>query len=166
MAHKLLDGTVKKYIDQCVLCWLATCDKDLIPNVSPKELFTWQNDDTLLIAHLASPVSVSNIRFNPNVCVSFIDIFIQKGYKIKGKATLFEKSNPEFAVKLQPLTDLFSDKFPIAAVIEVKVTSIEPILAPSYFLYPNTTEAGQIANAMAAYKVKPNSVIGISHSSL
>jgi len=29
------------------------------------------------------------------------------------------------------------------------------IWAPSYFLYPGTTEEGQIESAMKAYKVKP-----------
>jgi hypothetical protein len=162
----MLDSNTKTYIDRSVLCWLATCDKDWVPNVSPKEIFTWLNDDTLLIAHLASPVSISNIRVNPNVCVSFIDIFVQKGYKVKGTATIIEKNDSEFASKLKPLTDLFTNQFPIAAVIEIKVTKLETIQAPSYFLYPNTTEAGQIANAMAAYKVKPDSVKGISHPSL
>ncbi len=37
----MLTSDIKKYIDQSVLCWLATVSKDGIPNVSPKEIFTY-----------------------------------------------------------------------------------------------------------------------------
>jgi len=39
-------------------------------------------------------------------------------------------------------------------VIEVTVTKAEPIVAPSYFLFPETTEEGQIAAAHKTYKVR------------
>jgi predicted pyridoxine 5'-phosphate oxidase superfamily flavin-nucleotide-binding protein len=64
-----------------VLCWLATVDEAGRPNVSPKEIFTAHGDDHLLIAHLASPGSVRNLRARPEVCVSFVDVFVQKGFK-------------------------------------------------------------------------------------
>ena len=56
-----------KYIDQSVLCWLATSDKDNFPNVSPKEMFTHFEDNKILIANIASPNSVANILENSNV---------------------------------------------------------------------------------------------------
>ena len=152
----MIDDNVKKYIDKSVLCWLATCDNELFPNVSPKEMFTYQDDTTLLIANLASPNSINNIMNNPNVCVSFIDIFVQKGYKLQGKATIIDKGDFEFRSKVKPLTDLFTDKFPIKSVIEVIVTKVDTIKAPSYFLYSDITEENQIKNAMTTYKVKPN----------
>jgi uncharacterized protein len=150
----MIDDNVKEYIDKSVLCWLATCDKEFLPNVSPKEMFTYQNDSVLLIANLASPNSINNIIANPNVCVSFIDIFIQKGYKLKGTAKIIDKSDFEFNAKVKPLTDKFTDKFPIKSVIEITVIKVETIKAPSYFLYSETTEQSQIENAMRTYHVK------------
>lgn len=150
----MLTEEIKKYIDKSVLCWLATCNKDGEPNVSPKEMFTWQDEQTLLIAHIASPNSVANIRNNPNVCVSFVDVFVQKGFKLKGRARLIEKEHAAFSEKVKHLTDLFSDAYPIKDVIEVTVTKAEPIVAPSYFLFPETTEEGQIATAHKTYKVR------------
>ena len=152
----MIDDNVKKYIDKSVLCWLATCDSELFPNVSPKEMFTYSVNSTFLIANLASPNSVNNIVKNPNVCVSFIDIFVQKGYKLQGTATVIDKEDVEFNSKVKPLTDLFSDKFPIKSVIEITVTKVDTIKAPSYFLYSDTTEENQIKNAMITYNVKPN----------
>ena len=152
----MITDDVKKYIDKSILCWLATCDRDLMPNVSPKEIFTYQDNSTLLIANLASPNSIENIKNNPNVCVSFVDIFVQKGYKLKGIAQVFDKSASNFSSKVKPLTDLFTDKFPIKSVIEIIVTKVEKVVAPGYFLYPETTEDSQIASAMTTYRVKPN----------
>lgn len=150
----MINNEVKKYIDKSILCWLATCNMQNEPNVSPKELFTYQDDTTLLIANLASPNSINNIKENPNVCVSFVDVFVQKGFKIKGQAKLIDKDEESFSAKVKPLTDLFTDKFPIKTVIEIKVTQVDTIQAPSYFLYPDTTEKSQIKSAMLAYKVQ------------
>jgi predicted pyridoxine 5'-phosphate oxidase superfamily flavin-nucleotide-binding protein len=145
---------VIKYIEQSVLCWLATSDKDNFPNVSPKEMFTHFEDNKILIANIASPNSVENILENSNVCVSFIDVFVQKGFKIKGKAKIIYKKDADFEIKLKQLTTLFSDKFPISALIEITAQKVEPIIAPSYFLYPEITEEKQIKSAMETYKVK------------
>jgi|SRR5690606_7737764 len=151
----MMNEEVKKYIDKSVLCWLATSNKQNEPNVSPKEMFTYQDGQTLLIANIASPKSVNNIVYNPNVCVSFIDVFIQKGFKLKGKARIISKEDPIFSEKVKHLTNLFSDKFPINDIIEVSVKQVEQIIAPSYYLYAETTEEGQVESAMRAYKVKP-----------
>ena len=150
----MLNSEIKSYIDKSVLCWLATSNSENEPNVSPKEMFTYFGDSTLLIAHLASPNSINNIKDNPKVCVSFVDIFIQKGFKIKGVAKLIDKQDNEFSEKVKPLTDLFTDNFPIKSVIEIAIKKIDCIQAPSYFLYPNTTEQSQIESAMTTYKVK------------
>ena len=151
----MLNSETKCYIDKSILCWLATSDSENEPNVSPKEMFTYFGDNTLLIAHLASPNSINNIKDNPKVCVSFVDIFIQKGFKIKGLARLIDKQDKEFSEKVKPLTDLFTDNFPIKSVIEIDIKKVERIQAPSYFLYPDTTEQSQIESAMTTYKVKP-----------
>lgn len=99
-------------------------------------------------------MGVFNIKVNPHVCVSFVDIFVQKGYKLKGKANLIHRSEASFNEEVKPITDLFSDKFPIISVIKIAVEKIELIQAPSYFLYPDTTESKQIENALKTYKVK------------
>jgi predicted pyridoxine 5'-phosphate oxidase superfamily flavin-nucleotide-binding protein len=150
----MLTQEVIKYIEQSVLCWLATSDKDNFPNVSPKEMFTHFEDNKILIANIASPNSVANILENSNVCVSFVDVFVQKGFKIKGEAKIIYKDDDDFKIKVKPLVTLYSDKFPISAVIEITVRKITQIKAPSYSLYPEITEEIQIKSAMDTYKVK------------
>jgi len=150
----MLNNEIKKYIDKSVLCWLATSNRQNEPNVSPKEIFTYKDDKTLLIANIASPNSNNNIKENPNVCVSFVDVFVQKGYKLKGTAILINNNDHDFKEKVKPLTNLFTDQFPIKSIIEIEVTKVDIIQAPSYFLYPDRTEQFQVESAMKTYKVK------------
>lgn len=151
----MITEDIKKYIGQSVLCWLATVSKEGIPNVSPKEIFTWLDEEHLIIANIASPKSIKNIKSNPNVCISFIDILVQKGYKLVGKAKIIKKSDVLFEKEVKKLKLMAGEAFPISALIKIKITKIAPILAPSYLLYPNETkEADQIKSALKAYKIK------------
>jgi predicted pyridoxine 5'-phosphate oxidase superfamily flavin-nucleotide-binding protein len=94
----MLTDAIRTSIADSVLCWLATVDADGQPNVSPKEIFCVHGTDTLLIADIASPVSVRNILVNPKVCVSFVDVFRQHGWKLSGSACLIERTDPVFSV--------------------------------------------------------------------
>jgi uncharacterized protein len=147
----MLTPEIKHYIDKSILCWLATVSKDLEPNVSPKELFTYTDDTTLLIANIASPQSANNIKTNPKVCVSFIDVLVQKGYKVKGNAKIIEKTDDAFIVKSKILTKKYTDLFPFVSIIEINITKVDAILAPSYVFFPSTKEADQIESAVRAY---------------
>lgn len=89
----------QNYFDQFVLCWLATVSEKGVPNVSPKELFIFEREKQLLIANIASPQSVKNIRANPQVCVSGVNIWTQKGLQCKGKAVVIDPKNKKFEQK-------------------------------------------------------------------
>lgn len=145
-----LTKEVKSSIDQSVLCWLATSSKG-VPNVSPKEIFSYYKDDKIIVANIASPQTVKNIKLNKNVCVSFIDILVQKGFQIKGKARIVEKGHKEFSAMEYILTEMTEGKFPFATITEINVELIKPIIAPKYILYPETTEAEQIESAKKTY---------------
>jgi predicted pyridoxine 5'-phosphate oxidase superfamily flavin-nucleotide-binding protein len=139
-----------------VLCWLATADAQGQPNVSPKEIFTFYDAEYLLIANIASPKSVRNIAANPRVCVSFVDVFAQKGFKVSGVAQNIVKQDADYEKWAAPLNAMAGPRFPIRSVILIQVTACEPILAPSYQFYPDqTTEHAQTTSAMRAYGVQP-----------
>jgi predicted pyridoxine 5'-phosphate oxidase superfamily flavin-nucleotide-binding protein len=139
-----------------VLCWLATVNADGQPNVSPKEIFTVFDTEHLVIANIASPTSVRNIEANPLVCVSFIDVFVQKGFKVTGSARNVRRQDADFARWSAPLEAKAGPRFSIHSVLVVRAKAIEPILAPSYRIYSaETTEQSQVASAMLAYGVQP-----------
>ena len=140
-------------IDASVLCWLATASGEGVPNVSPKEIFAATRDHDLVIANIASPKSARNIAGNAHVCVAFVDIFVQKGFQLFGTAELVKKTHPEFAQLAKPLLAMTQGKFPFATLFRVSVQEVRPIVAPRYQLFPETTEAEQIASALKAYGV-------------
>lgn len=144
-------------IDAAVLCWLATVDVKGRPNVSPKEIFALHGD-VLVIADIASANSVRNIRRNPAVCASMIDIFRQKGRKVEGQARIIAPGDPEFADLAPPLLRLTEGKFPIRHVIAVQIERVSPILAPSYRHYPDCSEAEMMQSAYRTYGVAPTGV--------
>ena len=149
----VLSEAIRTSISESVLCWLATASDKGIPNVSPKEIFCHYGEEKILIANIASPQSVKNIEQNGHVCVSFIDILVQKGYQLKGKAKVLSEKDESYSDMKQRLEKLTAGKFPFNAIIEITVSSSKPIIAPRYWLYPDTTEKDQIASAKALYKL-------------
>jgi uncharacterized protein len=142
-------------INNSVLCWLATVDANGQPSVSPKEVFCTQGSDTLLIANIASPHSANNIQAQSLVCVSFLDIFAQKGHKLFGKARAITPSASDYSDAVSPLLKMVGPRFPIQSVFKIIVTQVQQILAPSYRLIPGTTEESQRLSAYKTYRVSP-----------
>jgi predicted pyridoxine 5'-phosphate oxidase superfamily flavin-nucleotide-binding protein len=153
----LLTPEIVESASHSVLCWLATVDASGQPNVSPKEIFAISDGLHLVIANIASPTSVRNISVNALVCVSFIDVFAQKGFKVMGTARNIPRNEPAYAEWAQSLQIKAGPRFPIHSVIVVKAQTVEPIVAPSYRLYPDTTtKQSQIEAALRTYGVAPD----------
>lgn len=149
-----LTQDIKNCIANSVLCWLATSSEDNIPNVSPKEIFTLDKENNLLIANIASPKSAKNVRINEQVCISMVDILVQKGYKLIGRGELINRKEEAFEALSQPLLQLTGGNYPFSSLFKIKITQAKPILAPSYLLYPEkTTEENQIQAALKTYNV-------------
>jgi len=149
----MLTKEVKESIQESVLCWLATIDESGAPNCSPKEIFTFRGDSEIVIANIASPESVKNLQVKSDVCVSFVHVFKQKGFKLKGVAKYVTPESGEYAELFNLIYPMSGDAFPVKGVILVRVKSIAPILAPSYYLMPGVTEEIQVINAKKIYAV-------------
>lgn len=150
-----IDAKVSADIDNSVLCWLATVDQKGAPSVSPKELWGEFGEDVLVIADLASSNSVRNIGDNPSVCVSFIDIFRQRGFKVYGQASIIPRIDQEFQVLGASLLQIAGTKFKIRNIIKVDVERIGRILAPSYKLFPDIGDTEMMAESFRTYSVRP-----------
>lgn len=153
----MLTPDIIAFASKSVLCWLATADDQGQPNVSPKEIFCLRPPGSVAIANIASPSSVRNIRRNPKVCVSFVDVFVQKGYKLVGDARVITPQEPEYESWAGPLLSMAGSRFRIHGVIAVDIRSVDPIVAPSYRFHPEeTTEELQVEAAMRSYGVRPS----------
>lgn len=149
----MLNAKIKASINESVLCWLASVSEDGEPNVSPKEVFTYYGDETLIIANIASPQSVKNVSICHKVCVSFINIFSQKGYKLKGEAVVLSPNDLAYKDMHSVLFAIAGENFPIQNIISVQVKNVSPIVAPSYRFFPETTQKQQIESACKTYGV-------------
>ncbi|MFK7926538.1 MAG: pyridoxamine 5'-phosphate oxidase family protein [Bacteroidia bacterium] len=147
----MLTDEIKKSIKNSVLCWLASSYIDGTPNVSPKEIFTYYGVSKIIIANIASPQSMRNIKSNPRACISFVDVFVQKGFKLTGKAGIVDKTHSEFESMQNRLEELTAGKFPFKQIIAFEIEKISPIVAPKYMFYPETTEESQIKSARDQY---------------
>ncbi|MEM9026331.1 MAG: pyridoxamine 5'-phosphate oxidase family protein [Verrucomicrobiota bacterium] len=149
----MITVSVADCIEQSVLCWFATVSKDGAPNVSPKEAFMYDGKGKILVANIASPKSQANLQYCERVCVSFINVFTQKGYKIEGVARVLKKSDSGFDDAHAMLVVLIGDVFRIASIFEVDPLSVSEILAPSYRLFPDSDPADRIRDSLKSYQV-------------
>ena len=152
----LLTDAVRDSARRSVLCWLATVDAQGQPNVSPKEVWAIADAQHVVVANIVSPVTARNIAAQPRVCLSFVDVLVQKGYKLQGTAREVLPDAPDFAQWAAPLLAMVGERFVIRSVLLITAQSVQPIVAPSYIFYPDTTtEAAQVAAAMQTYGVPP-----------
>ena len=149
----MLTDEIKKSISESILCWLATSNQQGEPNCSPKEVFTFKDNSEVVIANIASPNSVKNVELNPNVCLSFVHVLKQKGFKLKGKARYISSSAPDFDDYFPLVKKVVGKTFKVQGFIVVTVTYASPIIAPAYFMVEGTTEESQIVSARKAYGI-------------
>lgn len=150
-----MDETVRADMATSVLCWLATISQSGMPNVSPKEIFAPYGANNMVIADIMSANSVKNIRHNPNVCVSFVDVFRQRGFKISGQAKIIGRDAPEFTVVGHMLLAAAGEEYKIRNLIWIEIGSVSRILAPSYAIFPERSEGDRMEAAYRTYGVCP-----------
>ncbi len=157
--HSLpISNDVTEVAHNSVLCWLATVDAQGQPNVSPKEVWAIADDRHVVVANIASPMTVRNIAQQPQVCLSFVDVLVQKGFKLQGRARELQAGDIDYAYWATPLLAMVGERIPVRSVLLIEVDAVHPIVAPSYWLFPETTtEASQIEAARRSY--------GLMHSS-
>ncbi|MXW97744.1 MAG: pyridoxamine 5'-phosphate oxidase family protein [Acidimicrobiaceae bacterium] len=149
-----ITDAVRREADRAVLCWLATVSADGIPNVSPKEIWRVHDDSTVVIAEIASPRSLRNLRHNSAACVSFVDVFRQRGFKLVGSVRVVGRADPDFGEMAGALVEIAGDKFKVRNALVLTVERVAPIVAPSYALH-GATEDEMVAQSFRTYSVRP-----------
>ncbi|WCJ63014.1 pyridoxamine 5'-phosphate oxidase family protein [Agrobacterium tumefaciens] len=150
-----INDAIRADMENSVLCWLATVDDDGTPSVTPKEIFTSHGEEHIVIADIASSHSVHNAIARPKVCVSFVDVFRQKGFKLTGNARILAPGDADFQAFGADLLHMAGADFPIRNIIAVKIESVSRIWAPSYKLFPERSENERMQSAYETYGVQP-----------
>jgi hypothetical protein len=103
---------------------VATAALDGTPNVSPKGTFPVLEERTIAFDEIRSPGTIRNLRANPRIEVNFVDVFVRKGYRFAGTATVVERGETNFERLLPKLRSAFAHR--IRAIVVVAVNKALP----------------------------------------
>ena len=98
-----LTDSIKETIAEIRPGIIATVSGDGIPNVSAKGSLRVLDDDHLVFADINSPLTIANLKENPNLSVLVVHPKTMKGCRIWGKGEvlssgeLFDRMTQEFA---------------------------------------------------------------------
>jgi uncharacterized protein len=122
---------MKRMVDHLRLCYVATVTPDGKPNLSPKGSLKVWDDENVVFADIASPITVRNLRANPFIEINMVDPFLRRGFRFKGRAEICE-SGPEFDFVAEDLWSREGRQYPVNAVVKVAIEEAFPVLSPAY----------------------------------
>jgi predicted pyridoxine 5'-phosphate oxidase superfamily flavin-nucleotide-binding protein len=126
----MLTPDMKRVIEEQRLGFVATAALDGTPNVSPKGTFAVLDDRTIAFGEIRSPGTIRNLKANPRIEVNFVDVFVRKGYRFAGTATVVERGDAGFEVLLPRLRSTLGAR--IRAIVTIAVTRALPLTSPAY----------------------------------
>lgn len=126
----MLTPDMKRLIAEQRLGFVATASLDGMPNVSPKGTFAVLDDRTIAFGEIRSPGTIRNLKANPRIEVNFVDVFVRKGYRFAGTATVVERGEPDFDTLLPHLRSSLAHR--IRAIVTISVTRALPLTSPAY----------------------------------
>ena len=126
----MLTPDMKRVIEEQRLGFVATAAPDGTPNVSPKGTFVVLDDRTIAFGEIRSPGTIRNLRANPRIEVNFVDVFVRKGYRFAGTATVVERGEAGFDALLLNLRSALAQR--IRAIVTIVVTKALPLTSPAY----------------------------------
>jgi predicted pyridoxine 5'-phosphate oxidase superfamily flavin-nucleotide-binding protein len=126
----MLTDDMRRVIEEHRLGFVATAAPDGTPNVSPKGTFAVLDDRTIAFGEIRSPVTIRNLRTNPRLEVNFVDVFVRKGYRFAGTATVVERGEAGFDILLPRLRTALAHR--VRAIVMIAVTKALPLTSPAY----------------------------------
>jgi hypothetical protein len=126
----MLTSDMKRIIEQQRLGFVATTAPDGAPNVSPKGTFIVVDEATIAFGEVRSPGTIRNLRADPRIEVNFVDLFVRKGYRFAGTASVVERGDGAFAALLGHFRGAVAPR--IRAIVTVTVTKALPLNSPAY----------------------------------
>jgi hypothetical protein len=128
-----LNAFSRRVIETFRLGFVATVTSDGRPNVSPKGTFVVLDDETIAFGEIRSPQTMANLEANREVEVNFVDQWLRKGVRIRGKAEVVGEGTPEFG-RLLPLWraewGALADR--VKAIVKIPIDEARPLVTPPY----------------------------------
>ena len=151
----IITDDMKRVIESTRLAFVATVNADGTPNLSPKSSLAVVDEDRIGFADIASPNTVRNLRANPAIEVNAIDIFMRRGYRFRGTATLEPPGSAVYDRIAEPFWAENGKSFPIHGVVNIAVEKALPVLSPAYTFIQGVTEDALRTAYYEKYGVKP-----------
>ena len=146
---------MRRIVQSTRLAFVATVNADGTPNLSPKSSLAVLDGDRIGFADIASPNTVRNLKANPAIEVNAIDIFMRRGYRFRGIATLEPPGSEIFAMVAAPFWAENGRDFPIHGVVNIAVEKALPVLSPAYTFIEGVTEEALREAYYRKYGVEP-----------
>lgn len=129
----ILTARTQEIITNFPLGFVATVDAEGRPCVSPKGTFLILDDETLAFGEIRSPQTLANLRTNPEIEVNFVDVFLRKGVRVRGRAEIVGKADQEYNALIPLWQEVFgalADR--IAHIVRLPVDKAKPLSTPPY----------------------------------
>lgn len=128
----VLTEDMKRVVEEQRLGFVATVDADGTPNLSPKATFGVIDEHSIGFCEIRSPRTMSNIARGSVIEVNFVDPFVRKGYRFKGRAEVA----PRGCARFDELARHFSRHGSIAdrarSIVVIHVDRALPLVSPAY----------------------------------
>jgi uncharacterized protein len=129
----MLDGDMKRVVNEQRLAYVASVCPDGTPNLSPKGTTAVWDDHHLVFAHLHSHGTVANIEFgNTVVEVNVVDPIVRKGYRFKGPAEVHRQGSTYDAGLRFYGERSGLEAHRIGAIVLISVQEAAPLVSPAY----------------------------------
>ena len=145
----MIPEAARRIIRDFPLGIVATVTPDGRPAASPKGTFLVLDERTLGYGDIRSPGTRANLEHLPEAEIVFVDPFLRKGARIRGRASLVQRDEPRFAElfpRWQAVWGALADR--IGALVLFDVSGCKALATPPYD--DGATEAEMIA----AFKAK------------
>lgn len=135
----ILTEDMKRVVREQRLGFFATVCPDGTPNLSPKGTTIVLDDDHLAFVDLGSPGTLSNLERNPAIEISMVDLFVRKGYRFKGTASIITEG-PDLENILRAYKGANAENLMdnVRRAVRIKVERALPLVSPGYL--PGVTE--------------------------
>ena len=125
-----IDDEMKRVVGEQRLGFMATVCEDGTPNLSPKGLTFFLDDEHLVIGEVRSPGTISNLTMRPTAEINVVDPIARKGFRFKGDCRVYSEG-AEFE-ELVAFLRSKGAKSRIRSVIVMRVERAHPLVSPAY----------------------------------
>ncbi len=154
MRHKELSEPVRQSLRNARVCWLASSSNEGEPCLAPKVVFTAE-ENRVLLADVPDSECIGNVRMNPRICLCFLDMTRDAGFKIFATGRVFDHSDPGYAELRSLLQPDMDTDTPVTSIIEATTYDHVAMPFPVLQTHPHRTRGEMMEEHFQTYTQTP-----------